>query len=113
MKNLWYIGYVIAGLSFLGLVYAEWQVPGFVSYTFPITLVLMIAIVCGVASLMTQAGTRASRRHHYLFALLVGIVVSLTVFRAGEVFGAFRLMVALVVLVMPMLLLKALDDVKE
>jgi hypothetical protein len=113
MRSLWYTGYVAASLTFLALVYVEWQVPGFVSSVFPIYIVLLIALVCGVGALVTSSGARVLHRRAHIIALTVGIAGALLVFQAADAFGAFRLVLAIIVLVLPSLLLKALSDVKE
>ncbi len=113
MRSLWYTGYVVSSLTFLALVYVEWQVPGFVSSVFPIYIVLLIALVCGIGALVTSSGARAPHRRCQIVAVAIGIIGSLLVFQAADAFGAFRLVLAIIVLVLPLLLLKALSDVKE
>ncbi len=113
MRSLWYTGYVVSSLTFLALVYVEWQVPGFVSSVFPIYIVLLIALVCGIGALVTSSGARAPHRRRQIVAVAIGIIGSLLVFQAADAFGAFRLVLAIIVLVLPLLLLKALSDVKD
>lgn len=113
MRSLWYTGYVVSSLTFLALVYVEWQVPGFVSSVFPIYIVLLLALVCGVGALVTSSEARALSGRAQILALAIGIAGSLLVFHAADAFGAFRLVLAIIVLVLPLLLLKALSDVKD
>ncbi len=113
MRSFWHTGYVVSSLTFLALVYVEWQVPGFVSSVFPIYIVLVIALVCGIGALVASSAARAQHRRSQIVALAIGIVGSLLVFNAADAFGAFRLVLAIIVLVLPLLLLKALSDVKE
>lgn len=113
MRQLWYTGYIVSSLTFLVLSYVEWQIPGFVSLVFPIYFVLIVAVVCGMASLAAAEPYKITGRVHELVAVAIGIVLAMTIFHATAVFGAYRLVLALVVLVLPILLLKALSDVKE
>jgi hypothetical protein len=113
MRSLWYTGYVVSGLTFLVLAYVEWQIPGFVSQVFPLYLVLIVAVACGVGAMLSKSSTTSLSRRSELLALVIGIVFSVLVFKAADALGAFRLLLAIVVLVLPNLLLKALSDVKE
>jgi len=113
MRHLWYTGYVVSSLTFLALAYVEWQVPGFVSYVFPIYPVALIAVVCGLGTLVTSKATLAVQRRFEVVAVGIGIILSLLVFQAAGAFGAFRLVLAIIVLILPLVLLKALSDVKE
>lgn len=113
MHSLWYTGYLVSSLTLLALVYVEWEVPGFVSSVFPIYLVVIVAFICGVGALVTSSRAERVYRASYVFALAVGVVGSLVVFQAAEAMGAYRLMMAILVLTLPLLLLKALGDVKE
>jgi hypothetical protein len=113
MRSLWHTGYVVSSLTFLALAYTEWQVPGFVSQVFPLWIVAGIALICGLGSLafgVTSSGTGPLR---LALAVLGGVVLALTIFQAAEVFGAFRLFLALISLVLPGVLLWGLNNDKH
>lgn len=112
MFKLWYSGFVVASLTFVCLAYVEWQMSGFVSQVFPLTYVLAVAMVCGLMSLLGSPGARSVGKLHEVLAIGVGLACAITLFHAGESFGAYRLVLALVMLVLPLSLLKALEDVK-
>lgn len=112
MSKLWYTGFVVAAFTFLVLAYVEWQIPGFVSQVFPLTYVLAVAVVCGLMSLLGSPGAHSVGKLHEMLAVGVGLACAIALFHAGESFGAYRLVLALVVLVLPLGLLKALKDVK-
>ena len=113
MRNLWYTGYVVSSLTLLALAYVEWEVPGFVSSVFPLYVVMIMAIICGLGALLVDAKFSRGGRAPAVLALAIGVLASLMVFRAADVFGAYRLMMAIVTLGLPLLLLKALSDAKE
>lgn len=113
MRNLWYTGYVVSSLTFLALAYVEWQVPGFVSHVFPMYIVALLAIICGLGALVTSRAVLAVRRRFEVVAVGIGVISSVLVFQAAGAFGAFRLVLAMIVLILPLVLLKALSDVKE
>lgn len=113
MRQLWYTGYLVSSFTFLVLSYVEWQIPGFVSLVFPVYLILIVAIVCGIASLTAARPHEVTGRAYELVAVAIGVVLAITIFHAAGVFGAFRLVLAVMVFVLPVLLLKALSDVKE
>ena len=104
---------MVSSLTFLGLAYVEWQIPGFVSQVFPLYLVLVLAVACGVGAMLSRSSTTGLPRRSELLALVIGIVFSVLVFKAADALGAFRLVLAIVVLVLPNFLLKALSDAKE
>lgn len=113
MRQLWYTGYVVSSLSCLVLSYVEWQIPGFVSLVFPIYIVLIVTVICGALSLMAAEPTKRVGRAHELAALAIGLFLAIATFHAAEVFGAFRLVLATVVLASPIILLETLNDVKD
>ena len=113
MRSLWYTGYIVASLACLVLAYLEWQVPGFVSFVFPVYAILIVAIVCGLGTLLANIANKPTTIRAQVGAMLIGAVIAMVIFRAGEAFGIFRLVLALVAVVLPLLLLKALTDVKE
>ena len=113
MRSLWYTGYLVSSLTWLVLAYVEWQVPGFVSQVFPLYLVMMAALGCGIAAVIVGQRSGSSRRTSEALALGVGILGSMLVLHGAEALGAFRLVLALVALLLPLLLLKALSDVKN
>lgn len=113
MRSLWYTAFAILSLLFLVLSYLEWQVPGFVSTVFPISIVFVLALGCGVATLVVGRKPRPRDRRVEMVAAGCGLLFAVLVFRAGDVFGAYRIVIALVTLVLPSLLLKVLSDVKE
>ncbi|HRH31752.1 MAG TPA: hypothetical protein PLK06_00300 [bacterium] len=112
MLKLWYTGFVVAAITFVVLAYVEWRIPGFVSQVFPLTYVLAVAVVCGLMSLLGSPIVQSVGKLHKVLAIGVGLVGAIALFHAGESFGAYRLVLALVMLVLPLGLLKALEDVK-
>lgn len=112
MRQLWYTGYWVSGLTFLALAYVEWQIPGFVSQTFPMYAILIVTCVCGLMSLLiTKAEQRVSRAQ-LLIATGCGLAIAITLFHAAAMFGAYRLVLPLIGLMLPPLLLKTLSEVK-
>lgn len=98
-------------LLFLVLSYVEWQIPGFVSFVFPLYIVLGLAILTGVGALVASQRASSWHRRTDVLAIAIGLLFSILVFHAAEVFGAYRLLLAMVALILPVLLLKALSDV--
>lgn len=113
MKTLWYFGYVVASFTFLALLYVDTQIPGFVSLVFPSYIVLLIAIGCGVASLYVAEPKTSPSRVYEVISVAIGVLLAAVVFRAGDIFGAYRLVMALIVLFLPVLMYKTLGDNRE
>lgn len=99
-------------LLFLVLSYVEWQIPGFVSFVFPLYIVLGLAIVTGVGALAANERASSWHRRTDVLAIAIGLLFSILVFHAGDVFGAYRLVIAIIALLVPLLLLKSLCDDK-
>ncbi len=110
MKNLVYPGYLAATLTFAVLAYMEWQIPGLVSANFPLYLPLLVALALGFWSLGVPTEAYSLSKTHIAIALLTGIVLAVIVFRAGELFGVWRLFLAASVLPLPYLLLKGVAN---
>jgi hypothetical protein len=113
MRSLWYTAYVMFSLLFLVLSYSEWQIPGFVSQVFPLSIVLLAATVTGLVALIVHDREQRLRRWPWFLATAVGLGAAAVVFQAAEAFGAFRLLLAMVTFILPMILLKALGDAKD
>jgi hypothetical protein len=118
MRQLWYTGYLVSSLTFLSLAYLDWQIPGMVSAIFPVYSILLLAIICGVVTVWLPVDTERAqasvgwRRFTNLIAILVGCVVALTMFKTGQVFAGYRLVITLVLVALPFVLLSALRQVK-
>lgn len=113
MRSLWYTAYVVSSLTWLLLSYVEWQIPGFVSQVFPTYVVLILAIGTGIGALTTSSRARSLNVIHEVAAIGIGVVLSLLVFHAADAFGAYRLVLAIIALLVPAVLLKALSDDKH
>ncbi len=111
MQRLWYTGYVVLSLTWLGLLYVEWQVPGFVSQVFPSYIILLAASVCGVASLLQSwTSSNVDARVNYLIAGVTGLLLAAVMISDGNVFGAYRFILAFVILGLPVILVKLFNS---
>lgn len=118
MPSLWYTLYSVSSLTFFGLAYIDWQVPGFVSHVFPAYILLIAAIISGVAVLLSkpsepQALTRRARFGEVTITVLAGLLLAATAVDAGGVFGGYRLVFGVVAGALPLLLLTALRQIKN
>lgn len=102
-------GLIVSLVAYLGLLFAEYLRPGFVSNAMN-AHVLWIAIVgfCAyefVVDSQPMIEARRSRISH-LASIVVGVVLALIVWHLGALFGDMRLFFTLTVGILPFILLK-------
>lgn len=88
--------------SYLGFGLIEYIEPGFTSFVFSVHLIGLLALVLGVAWMHSSSlAVHSSSLASLITSLAIGIVLAIVVWREGEVFGDFRLLLALGCFVLP------------
>ncbi len=112
MKELMTTAFWTALASYVIFAFVDFWRPGFVSYNFSVHWFLAVAIISGVLSVMLPSSSRfkpADRRFApTAFAIFIGLLLSMMVWRAGEPFGDWRIFLSLAALFGPVVMLRLL-----
>jgi hypothetical protein len=86
----------------------EYLRPGFVQYVFSVHWFLVVIIGTGVWWALIAQEQKSRNKLWRLVQLIVGLLLMIIMLREGEVFGDFRIIMALVGLVLPFVLARGL-----
>lgn len=92
--------FLTALLSYLGFLFVEYLEPGFVSNSFSVHIIGALAAVLGVAWYPTA---EREKKVGKIVPVVLGLIGALIVWNEGTMFGDFRALFAVGVLVLPLL----------
>lgn len=102
--------FLVATLTFVVLLYVDWQVPGFVSNVFPLYLPLLLAVILGVLCIVEPAQPIRKQRWSLPLAVVIGLILGLILFPSFTIFGDWQFLLILAVIITPVLLVKSIQD---
>ena len=88
----------------------EYLRPGFVSFVFSVHLFLIPIIACGIWLAIVAQDQKSRNTLWRLVQLIIGLLLMIILLREGEVFGDFRILMALVGLVLPFAVARGLKS---
>ncbi|MBT3230662.1 hypothetical protein HN358_02670 [Candidatus Uhrbacteria bacterium] len=86
----------------------EYLRPGFVQYVFSVHWFLLAVIGTGIWLAVVAKDQKSTNKLWRLVQLIVGLLLMIVMLREGEVFGDFRIVMALVGLVLPFVVARGL-----
>ncbi len=102
-------GFAVSFIIYLGLLFAEYLRPGFVSHVMNAHILWIAIIGFGAYELAVDSesmNAKKQSRGSLLVSIIVGILLALIIWRLGSIFGDMRLFFALAVGILPFVLLK-------
>ncbi len=111
VARLFRTAFLVCIFSTLGFAYLDYLEPGFVGFVFSVYWWLAAAIVFGVlwgVSEKKQVVSGLVTRYSLFATLVLGLALAGIVWHNGEVFGDFRLLLAVCIATMPSFLYRTL-----
>ncbi len=101
-------GFIVTLLVYLGLLFAEYLRPGFVSNAMNAHVLWVVIVGFGVYDLVVDSRLIEEKRSRVstLGSIIAGVLLALIVWHLGAIFGDMRLFFALAVGILPMVLLR-------
>ena len=90
----------------------EYLRPGFVQYVFSVHWFLVAIVGTGIWFAVVTKAKKSQNRSWQLVQLIIGLLLMTILLREGEVFGDFRIIIALIGFALPFVVVQSLKSSK-
>jgi len=114
MNKIAKTGFYISIISYFAFAFFDYLRPGFVSYVFSVHWFLLAAIIFGIiwaSNLISEKNQGIIKRIIIeMSKFIIGVILFVIIWREGEVFGDFRILLALIGFLIPWISMKLLRE---